>query len=164
MPAGKSTKSSTARRNEAYVDTSALIAFADRSDSHHSLFRRLFSDPPPLLTTPLVVAEGHGWFLRRYDAAKGLQFLSMVETMPLHMASVGEREQRAAFALIRIVPISHGSDQDDELRALAGQGKIRLAEDELDEAFWDLPAPRVPVDTLRRVLIRERDETTVGLL
>src|SRR5204863_6269815 len=98
MPAGKSTKSSTARRNEAYVDTSALIAFADRSDSHHSLFRRLFSDPPPLLTTPLVVAEGHGWFLRRYDAAKGLQFLSMVETMPLHVASVGEREQRAAFA------------------------------------------------------------------
>src|SRR5206468_10609881 len=58
MPAGKSTKSSTARRNEAYVDTSALIAFADRSDSHHSLFRRLFSDPPPLLTTPLVVGGG----------------------------------------------------------------------------------------------------------
>ena len=56
------------------------------------------------------------------------------------------------------------SHQDDELRALAGQGKIRLAEDELDETFWDLPAPRVPVDTLRRVLIRERDETTVGLL
>ena len=66
--------------------------------------------------------------------------------------------------IARIVPISHGSDQDDELRALAGQGKIRLAEDQLDEAFWDLPAPRVPVDTLRRVLIRERDETTVRLL
>ena len=65
--------------------------------------------------------------------------------------------------IARIVPISQ-SDPDDELRALAGQGKIRLAEDELDEAFWDLPAPRVPVDTLRRVLIRERDETTVGLL
>jgi len=115
MPAGKSTKSSTARRNEAYVDTSALIAFADRSDSHHSLFRRLFSDPPPLLTTALVVAEGHGWFLRRYDAAKGLQFLSMVETMPLHMASVGEREQRAAFALIRKY-----SDQDVTLTDAIG--------------------------------------------
>ena len=60
--------------------------------------------------------------------------------------------------IARIVPISQ-SDPDDELRALAGQGKIRLAEDQLDEAFWDLPAPRVPVDTLRRVLIRERDET-----
>ena len=60
--------------------------------------------------------------------------------------------------IARIVPISQ-SDPDDELRALAGQGKIRLAEDQLDEAFWDLPAPRVPRDTLRRVLIRERDET-----
>ena len=30
------------------VDTSALIAFADRSDSHHPLFRRLFADPPAL--------------------------------------------------------------------------------------------------------------------
>src|SRR5437879_1725076 len=58
--------------------------------------------------------------------------------------------------IARIVPISQ-SDPDDELRALAGQGKIRLAEDQLDEAFWDLPAPRVPRDTLRKVLIRERD-------
>jgi len=61
--------------------------------------------------------------------------------------------------IARIVPISHGFDPDDELRALAGQGKIRLAEDELDETFWDLPAPRVHLDTLRRVLIRERNET-----
>jgi predicted nucleic acid-binding protein len=28
-----------ARRTEAYVDTSALIAFGDRSDSYHCLFR-----------------------------------------------------------------------------------------------------------------------------
>src|SRR2546422_1992794 len=65
--------------------------------------------------------------------------------------------------IARIVPISQ-SNPDDELRALAGQGKIRLAEDQLDEAFWDLPAPRVPRHTLRRVLILERDETTVRLL
>jgi len=115
MPARKLTKSSTAKRSEAYVDTSALIAFADRSDSYHSLFRRLFSDPPPLVTTPLVVAEGHGWFLRRYDTAKGLQFLSMVETMPLHMAAVGEPEQRTAFALIRKY-----SDQDVTLTDAIG--------------------------------------------
>ena len=49
------------RKTDAYVDTSALIAFVDRSDSHHLLFRRLFSEPPPLITTTLVVAEGHGW-------------------------------------------------------------------------------------------------------
>jgi predicted nucleic acid-binding protein len=54
-----------AKKTEAYVDTSALIAFVDRSDSHHRLFLRLFSEPPDLLTTTLVVAEGHGWFLKR---------------------------------------------------------------------------------------------------
>src|SRR6266446_2640523 len=101
MPASRSTRSSTAKRSDAYVDTSALIAFADRSDSHHPLFRRLFGDPPPLFTTPLVIAEGHGWFLKRYDARKGLQFLSMVETMPLKLLPVGSDEQHAAMANIR---------------------------------------------------------------
>jgi len=28
-----------------------------------------------------VVAEGHGWFLRRFDPARALQFLAMVEAM-----------------------------------------------------------------------------------
>lgn len=96
------------RRAEAYVDTSALIAFADRSDSHHAVFRRLFGDPPPLLTTTLVIAEGHAWFLRRYDRQRALQFLSMTEAMkPLAVASVGATEQAAAVALLR-----RFSDQD----------------------------------------------------
>jgi predicted nucleic acid-binding protein len=47
-----------AGKTDAYVDTSALIAFVDRSDSHHLTFRRLFSQPPSLLTTTLVVAWG----------------------------------------------------------------------------------------------------------
>lgn len=46
-----------ARRAEAYVDTSALIALADRSDTYHPLFRRLFSEPPRLLTTPLRIVS-----------------------------------------------------------------------------------------------------------
>ena len=87
---------------EAYVDTSALIAFADRSDSWHPLFRRLFSDPPRLITTTLVIAEGHGWFLKRYDRIKALQFLAMVETMrPLTVLPAGSREIQAASALLR---------------------------------------------------------------
>ena len=101
MPARRSTRSSTAKRSEAYLDTSAFVAFADGSDSHHALFRRLFGDPPPLFTTPLVVAEGHGWFLKRYDIGKGLQFLSMIESMPLKIVPVGPEEQRAAAGLIR---------------------------------------------------------------
>jgi predicted nucleic acid-binding protein len=115
MPAKRSTKSSTAKRSEAYVDTSALIAFADRSDSHHSLFLRLFGDPPPLCTTSLVVAEGHGWFLKRYDIHKGLQFLSMVESMPLEIISIGAGEQRAATKILRKYP-----DQDLTLTDAAG--------------------------------------------
>ncbi len=91
-----------AAKTDSYVDTSALIAFADRSDSYHLLFRRLFSEPPALLTTALVVAEGHAWFLRRYDRMRALQFLAMIEAMtPLTVVSVGPTEQAAAAGLLR---------------------------------------------------------------
>ena len=53
--------------------------------------------------------------------------------------------------IARIVPITHGTDEDDELHALAAQGKVRLSENVMDESFWDLPAPRVSADALRRV-------------
>ena len=71
-----------AKRTECYVDTSALIAFLDKSDSFHALFRRLFSQPSPLITSSLVIAEGHGWFLRRYDQQRSVQFLAFVDTLP----------------------------------------------------------------------------------
>lgn len=91
-----------AKKIEAYVDTSALIAFLDRSDTHHSLFRRLFSQPPALMTTPLVVAEGHAWFLRRYDRTRALQFMAMIEDMaPLQIVPVGTTEQAGAVTLMR---------------------------------------------------------------
>ena len=67
---------------ESYADTSAFIAFLDRSDSFNALFRRLFSAPPPLATSALVVAEGHGWFLRRYDQHRAIQFLAFLEALP----------------------------------------------------------------------------------
>jgi len=70
-----------ATKTDAYVDTSALIAFLDRSDSYHPLFRRLFASPPPLVTSALVVAEGHGWFLRRYDRQRAMQFLNFVDEL-----------------------------------------------------------------------------------
>ena len=69
-------------KTECYVDTSALIAFLDRSDSFHPLFRRLFSKPPKLATSSLVIAEGHGWFLRRYDQDRAIQFLGFVAALP----------------------------------------------------------------------------------
>ena len=105
-----------AAKTEVYVDTSALIAFADGSDSHHPLFRRLFGDPPRLVTTTLVIAEGHGWFLRRYDRTRALQFLAMIEAMtPLRVLAVGEDEQRAGTQLLR-----RYSDQDLTLADAVG--------------------------------------------
>jgi predicted nucleic acid-binding protein len=91
-----------AKRNEAYVDTSALIAFADRSDSFHHLFRRAFADPPSLVTTTLVIAEGHGWFLRRFDSYRALDFLALIELMtPLKILAVGKNEWKAGVELLR---------------------------------------------------------------
>jgi len=97
-----------AGKTDAYVDTSAFIAFLDRSDSHHVTFARLFARPPKLVTTTLVVAEGHAWFLRRYDRMRALQFMAMIEDMsPLTVATVGAKEQTAATELLR-----RFSDQD----------------------------------------------------
>ncbi len=105
-----------ATKADAYVDTSALIALADRSDSHHPVFRRLFSEPPDLLTTTLVIAEGHGWFLRRYDRGRALQFLAMIEAMtPLRVIAVGAEEQAAGIGLLR-----RFSDQDLTLTDAVG--------------------------------------------
>jgi len=103
-------------RAHAYVDTSALIALADRSDAHHAVFRALFSRPPDLLTTTLVVAEGHGWFLRRFDRVRALQFLTMVEAMtPLRVIGVGPQEQAGGVVLLR-----RFSDQDLTLTDAVG--------------------------------------------
>lgn len=96
------------RKTDVYVDTSAFIAFADRSDSYHALFRRLFSNPPRLVTTTLVVAEGHGWFLKRYDRTKALQFIALIEDLtPLGVVGVGSAEHAGGIQVLR-----RYSDQD----------------------------------------------------
>ncbi|SRR5579883_118880 len=66
---------------EAYVDTSAFIALRDRSDSYHALFEKLFGNPPPLVTSALVIAEGHTWFLRRYNTERAFQFLDLIRRL-----------------------------------------------------------------------------------
>ena len=109
------------RRGEAYVDTSALIAFSDRSDTHHPLFRRLFSAPPALLTTALVVAEGQAWFLRRCDRTRALHFMAMVEEMPLTIAPVGVAEQQGGAEVLR-----RFSDQDLTLTDAVGLHLMRV--------------------------------------
>jgi predicted nucleic acid-binding protein len=105
-----------AKSRDAYVDTSALIAFVDRSDTYHPLFRQLFAKPPKLLTTSLVISEGHAWFLRRYDRTRALQFLGLIESLrPLSIASVGPKELEAGAAVMRKF-----SDQDLTLTDAVG--------------------------------------------
>lgn len=100
---------------EAYVDTSAFIAFADRSDSFHDLFRRAFANPPPLVTTPLVIAEGHGWFIKRFDSYRGLEFLAMIDAMPLRIVETTVEEIDAAKEILK-----RYSDQDLTLVDVVG--------------------------------------------
>ena len=90
-----------ARGTESYVDTSALIAFLDSTDSYHSLFKRLFSDPPALMTSALVIAEAHGWFLRRYDQRKAITFLNFVQELPLRVEAFDESELEKAKTFIK---------------------------------------------------------------
>jgi len=59
----------------------------------------------------------------------------------------------------RIVPIARDIDEDQELRVLAAEGKIRLGQGVVDDSFWDLPAPRVPIAAIRRAMKWERDES-----
>ena len=95
-------KSSTARKTECYVDTAAFIAFLDRSDSYHPLFRRLFSVLPLMATSALVISEGHGWFLRRYDQQKAVQFLAFINELPhLSIEPFGIEQLASASAIIK---------------------------------------------------------------
>ena len=67
---------------------------------------------------------------------------------------VRDRNQPVA----RIVPLARSRDEDEELLALASQGKLRLGQGVLEESFWEMPAPRVSAAALRRAVDRERDE------
>lgn len=90
------------RKTESYLDTSAFIAFLDRSDSYHPLFRRLFSTPPSLITSALVIAEGHGWFLRRYDQQKAVMFLAFISELPnLAIEPFGAEQLPATKAIVK---------------------------------------------------------------
>ena len=67
---------------------------------------------------------------------------------------VRDRNQPVA----RIVPLARSMDDDEELLALASQGKLRLGQGVLDESFWAMPAPRVRAAALRRAIEQERDD------
>lgn len=55
-----------------------------------------------MVTSALVIAEGHGWFLRRYDPGRAVQFLAFVEKLaPLSVTAVDSQELRKAASFVR---------------------------------------------------------------
>ncbi len=66
---------------EAYVDSGAFVAFFDKSDTWHARFAGLFARAKGLATTTLVIAETHGWFLRRFDSYRALEFMAFLESL-----------------------------------------------------------------------------------
>jgi predicted nucleic acid-binding protein len=118
-----------ARSAECYVDTSAFIAFLDRSDSFHPLFRRLFSAAPALVTSALVIAEGHGWFMRRYDSRRAIDFLNFIAALtPLTIVSFGAEEMRKASTLIKRF--------QDQALTLAGAHGLVVMKERHNSTCW----------------------------
>lgn len=98
------TKSSllSLNKNTTYVDSSAFIAVLDSSDTFYNKYHILFSDPPKLVTTTLVINETHSWFLRRYDSYKAIMFLNFIEALkPLEILSVDKKLLNTAIELIK---------------------------------------------------------------
>ena len=60
--------------------------------------------------------------------------------------------------IARVVPIHRDANVEDEILALAAEGKVRLAETTLDESFWKMPAPRVSTKALKKALEAERND------
>lgn len=67
---------------------------------------------------------------------------------------VSESDQPIA----RIVPMPNLSDLQKERLALAAGGRLILGEGPVEDSFWDMPAPEVPMDVLLRAVKAERDE------
>lgn len=85
------------------------------------MFRRLFADPPPLVSTALVLAEGHAWFLKRFDRVRALQFVAFAEELkPLVITPVGPDEHGGGVRMLRKF-----SDQDLSMTDAVGLHMMR---------------------------------------
>jgi len=58
--------------------------------------------------------------------------------------------------IAKIIPW-HG-EHDDQLLTLAKKGIVRLGNGQIDDHFWQLPAPRVSEKALRDAMIAERED------
>jgi hypothetical protein len=81
------------------------------------------------VTSSLVVTEGHGWFLRRFDRVRALGFLAMLEDMSfLDVRPVGPSELLGATAMLRRF-------HDQDLTVVDAHG-LHLMQDEQVASCW----------------------------
>ena len=71
------------------------------------------------------------------------------QTQPLLIAGFA---RSSIWPVARIIPLARSRDEDEELLALASQGKLRLGEGVLEDSFWEMPAPHVSAVALRRAV------------
>lgn len=92
---------------------------------------------------------------------KSVNIAELKNRLSLYLSEVKAGEEILVrdrnLPIARIVPLVRSSDEDAELLALAAQGKLRFGEGTLDESFWEMPAPRVAAEDLRRAIELERD-------
>jgi hypothetical protein len=95
-------KSFMATKTEAYVDTSALIAFLDRSDSYHALLRRLAIPYPPagLLGLECII-RGKANSTRRNSMAGTYKITELVGTSPTSFAEATKAAVAEAAKTVR---------------------------------------------------------------
>jgi predicted nucleic acid-binding protein len=69
-----------------------------------------------------VVAEGYGWFLRRYDSRRAIEFLNFIAVLsPLTVISFGAEELRRCEVLVKRY-------QDQELTLADAHGLVIMSE------------------------------------
>lgn len=55
-----------------------------------------------MVTSALVISEGHGWFLRRYDQQKALTFLAFIDELPhLSIDPFGDEQLASAGTILK---------------------------------------------------------------
>jgi predicted nucleic acid-binding protein len=76
-----------------------------------------------------VIAEGHGWFLRRYDANRALKFLAFVDALPgLAIRGFDSTELARASKIARKF--------SDQMLTLADAHALAIMRDERIKSCW----------------------------
>jgi predicted nucleic acid-binding protein len=73
----------------------------------------------------LVLAEGHGWFLRKYDSRRALQFLNFIDALTvLEVRAFDAEEFEKARKILRRFPDQKLTLADAHGLALMSEGRI----------------------------------------